>query len=107
MPARNAAWLVAAVGTLLATNVGAATVPTPISPRTIGGSVSGLTGLQLILQLNGQNDHEINSNGDFVFPRALSSGAQYTVTLKQQPHDPAQTCTVTNGSSSAGGSLPL
>lgn len=99
MPAQNTcpAWLVAAVGALLASHAGAATVPTPISPRTIGGTVSGLTGLQLILQLNGQNDHEINSNGDFVFPRTLSSGAQYTVTLKQQPHDPAQTCTVANG----------
>ena len=74
--------------------------PPPPKPTTfaIGGSVSGLPGSGLVLQLNGGNDISINSNGNFKFPRPLPKGSAYTVTVKSSPTAPfRQTCTVAQG----------
>ncbi|HEY6543735.1 MAG TPA: hypothetical protein VIZ64_02435, partial [Dokdonella sp.] len=53
---------------------------------------SGLT-----LQLNGGGDLPIGANGAFAFP-PIDDGSAYEVTVSMQPSDPAQTCTVENGS---------
>ncbi len=50
----------------------------------VGGSVTGLTGSDLVLQLNGGQNLTVSSNGSFVFPGALPSGSSYTVTIKSQ-----------------------
>jgi trimeric autotransporter adhesin len=70
----------------------------PPAPLTIGGSVSGLPGSGLVLQLNGANDMAISANGNFKFPSALTKGSTYTVTVKTSPSAPVkQTCTVGRG----------
>jgi len=75
--------------------------PSPPKPTAfaIGGSVSGLPGSGLILQLNGANDLVVSTNGRFNFPKALATGSAYSVTVKSSPSSPIkQTCTVGQGS---------
>lgn len=82
-------------------NSGKAPPPPPSKPTTfaIGGSVSGLPGSGLILQLNGANDLVVGTNGRFNFPKALAKGSAYSVTVKTSPSSPIkQTCTVGQGS---------
>src|SRR5262249_37143516 len=64
----------------------------------IGGTLSGLTGSGLVLQYNGGNDLALTADGTFSFTGTLATGAAYAVTVLTQPTNPAQTCTVTNGS---------
>jgi hypothetical protein len=64
---------------------------------TIGGSTSGLAGSGLVLQLNSGNDFEVRANGPFAFPVAVASGTPYVVSVRTQPSNPAQNCTVANG----------
>jgi len=62
----------------------------------VGGSVSGLAGSGLTLQLNGANDLPVTTNGAFQFP-PMADGASYSVSVATQPRTPEQKCTVTNG----------
>ncbi len=64
---------------------------------TVGGSVSGLTGSGLALKLNGGNNLAIATNGSFTFAGGLLDGTSYTVTVGNQPTNPYQSCTVSNG----------
>ncbi|HET9445531.1 MAG TPA: hypothetical protein VFO35_04685 [Steroidobacteraceae bacterium] len=72
---------------------------------TIGGSATGLTGSGLTLRLNGGNDLSIVGNGPFAFPTTLQSGASYAVSIRTQPANPAQECTISNGSGTVGGNV--
>lgn len=73
---------------------------------TVGGSVSGLPGSGLVLQLNGATDLEVSANGDFHFPKPLAKGSAYTVTVKSSPSSPVkQTCNVNQGSGTVGGAV--
>jgi hypothetical protein len=72
---------------------------------TIGGSVSGLSGSGLVVQDNGGDNLSITANGSFTFATAITAGASYSVTVKTQPSNPAQTCTVTGGSGTANASV--
>ena len=71
--------------------------PAP-DPVTIGGSVTGLEGSGLVLQNNGSDDLTITDNGDFTFDTPLTPGNSYNVTVFTNPTNPAQTCSVENGS---------
>lgn len=71
------------------------------SQHTVGGTVSGLAGSGLVLQLNGGSDLAIGANGGFSFP-AIDEGSAYEVTVSTQPAGPAQTCTVEHGSGTLG-----
>jgi hypothetical protein len=52
----------------------------------VGGTVSGLSGKGLVLQLNGANDLAIASNGNFIFPGiSLPDGSDYSVAIKTTP----------------------
>lgn len=77
------------------------TQPPPPSTYEIGGTVSGLSGTGLILQDNGGDNLSISSNGSFSFSAAVASGSAYAVTVYSEPANPAQVCTVTNGSGMA------
>jgi hypothetical protein len=79
------------------------TPPPPPPPKptafSIGGSVSGLPGSGLVLQLNGANDLVVSANGRFGFPKPLTKGSAYSVTVKSSPSSPVkQTCKVDKGS---------
>ncbi len=70
---------------------------------TIGGSVSGLIGGGLVLQYNGSNNLAVSgqANVPFTFPAPVSAGTAYAVTVLTQPSNPAQVCSVVNGSGTA------
>jgi glucuronoarabinoxylan endo-1,4-beta-xylanase len=77
---------------------GSSSSPPPVT-YTVGGSVSGLSGSGLVLQDNGGNNLMVAANAtSFTFSTALASGTPYSVTVLTQPSDPAQNCSVTNGS---------
>jgi hypothetical protein len=88
------------IGANNVTNIAVSCVTTEFS---VGGSVSGLTGTGLILQNNGADDLPIASNGSFTVPTSLLTGMGYNVTVLQQPANPLQTCTVTDGVGTVGG----
>jgi hypothetical protein len=80
---------------------GTSKVLTPPPTYTIGGTVSGLSGSGLMLQDNGSNSLAVNSNGTFAFSLAIASGSTYNVSVLTQPSNPAQNCTIANGSGTA------
>jgi len=80
-----------------------ATTPPVANPTyTVSATVSGLSGSGLVLQDNGADDKAVSTNGSVTFATALASAASYSVTVKTQPANPAQTCTVANGSGAVG-----
>lgn len=87
-----------ASGTIQGADVDNVVVACSSGEFTIGGTVTGLQGSGLVLQLNGNEDLEIASNGAFTFATQFASGSDYEVTIASQPTDPAQTCTVADGS---------
>ena len=79
-----------------------ATPPAP--PITVGGTVSGLAGGEVVLQLNGADDLTVKTNGKFKFAKVLKKGNAYAVTVTTQPTLPVkQTCTASQGTGSIAG----
>lgn len=74
---------------------------TTIPSYTLGGNISGLAGSGLVLQDNGGGNLSITANGTFTFAATVPSGNSYNVTVLTQPANPAQNCSVTNGSGTA------
>jgi len=72
--------------------------------RYIGGTVNGLIGSGLVLDLNKEYLLSVTANGSFEFEQAIPNGADYDVTVAVQPTSPNQICTVINGEGSASGS---
>lgn len=90
-------------GTVTNANITNVTVNCSTNTRTVGGNVSGLAALEsVVLQNNGSDNLNINSDGSFSFSTPVAQGATYNVTVLTQPA--TQTCTVTNGSGTVGGS---
>jgi 6-phosphogluconolactonase len=75
---------------------------------TVGGTVTGLSGSGLVLQdLSGNNASitlAISTNGSFTFATRIANGTTYAITIQSQPANPAQVCTVSNGSGTLAGS---
>jgi large repetitive protein len=90
-------------GTVAAAAVTNIRVTCTTNAFSIGGTVGGLDGTGLVLQNNGGDDLPIASNGSFTFSRELVSGATYNVTVRTQPVNKSQTCTVQNGNATVGG----
>lgn len=67
----------------------------------IGGTVSGLAGGDLVLQLNGGGDLAVSADGAYAFAPRLVDGASYVVTVKTQP--PGQLCTLDHASGTVQG----
>jgi hypothetical protein len=77
---------------------GKSQTPAPPPPVAISGTVAGLagTGLKLRFSAPSSVDQVLNSNGAFSGP-LFAPGSAYTVTVRDQPTQPWQTCAVTNG----------
>ncbi len=91
-------------GTVSGANVTMVAIACTVNVYTVGGSISGLTGSGLVLQDNaGDNLNVAAKATSFTFPTAIASGAAYAVTVLTQPSNPAQTCTVSNGSGTVTG----
>jgi hypothetical protein len=65
----------------------------------LGGTVNGLLGTNLELN-NGGDNLPVSANGAFQFPTRLASGSTFNVSVRTQPINPTQACTVSNGSGS-------
>ena len=78
-----------------------AVTPAPAPTYTIGGVLTGLTGTGLILQDNAGDNLAVSAVGNFTFVTPVTSGGAYAVTVKTQPSNPVQTCTVNSGSGTA------
>jgi hypothetical protein len=91
-----------ATGAITAPCTVTATFTSTVNTRTVGGSVSGLTGSGLRLALTAGNQ-TVNVSPDvssYVFPTAVSSGTAYTVSVQTQPT--GLTCSITNASGTVG-----
>jgi hypothetical protein len=76
--------------------------PPPPTPLTVGGTVTGLAGGEVVLQLNGADDLTVKTE-KFKFPKPQAKGAAYSVTVKTQPTLPVkQTCKVGQDSGKIG-----
>ena len=89
-------------GSVIGANVESVAVACTTNGYTVGGAVSGLTGSGLVLQDNGGNDLPISAAGAFTFTQTVGSGVAYAVTVKTQPTNPNQTCSVVNGTGTMG-----
>ncbi|MGL4651310.1 MAG: choice-of-anchor Q domain-containing protein, partial [Caldilineaceae bacterium] len=63
----------------------------------LGGTVSNLQNGGLVLALNGVVTQSVAASGPFTLTGQVVVGANYTVTVAQQPVSPPQICSVTNG----------
>jgi hypothetical protein len=91
-------------GTIGSTNVNNVRISCASSTFSVSGTVVGLMGRGLVLQNNGTDDVAVSADGEFHFPSALASGATYNVSVRTQPSDPSQSCTVTNARGTIGNS---
>lgn len=64
-------------------------------------SVSGLKGDSAVLQLNGGMDQTVGSAQTDVFWTNIKKKSAYTITVRQQPTLPWQTCVIGNGTGTA------
>ncbi len=86
-----------ASGTVGGSNITNVRVNCALQTFPISGTVSGLLGSGLVLQNNNGDPVEVESDGGFTFSREIASGATYNVSVRTQPSNPTQACTVTNG----------
>ena len=70
----------------------------------VGGSVTGLTGSNLVLQNNGGDNLAITANGTFAFATPLIRGDSYSISVSTEPSAPNQTCLATNNTGTVGSS---
>lgn len=69
--------------------------PTPVLTYSVGGTVAGLSGGELVLALNGVEQRvTVRADGGFTFPQALANGKTFAISVETQPAMPAQTCVV-------------
>jgi hypothetical protein len=74
----------------------------PPGPFTIGGHVTGLSGMGFVLQNNGTDELSVPQDGKFTFSKLLAKGAAYDVTIVTEPSAPLQSCTVAHGKGTVG-----
>jgi galactose binding lectin-like protein len=87
-----------ATGAVGASAVSSVVVNCATNSYIVGGTVTGLTGGGLVIQNNAGGDLPISGSGTFAFAAPVASGQPFAVTVKTQPTNPWQTCTVTGGS---------
>jgi environmental stress-induced protein Ves len=88
---------------------GGETVDLPPPNYTVSGTVTGLVGSGLVLNNNGApgacfcGDFPVAAGAtSFTVPDSALKGTPFNVTVKVQPTNPSQTCTVSNGQGAVG-----
>jgi 6-phosphogluconolactonase len=81
--------------------------PVTNATYTVGGTVSGLAGPGLVLEISNSfdtppDDLGVSSSGSFTFGMQLAKGIGYGIGVKTQPLTPPQYCQVTDGSGTIG-----
>ncbi len=85
-PVRQACTVSQGNGSIVSAAVNNISVTCVTNDYAVGGTVSGLSGKGLMLQLNGTSDLAIASNGKFIFPGVrLPDGSDYNVAIKTTP----------------------
>ncbi len=97
---RGCATLGASTATLTIVDDDQPVVPTGFS---IGGTVTGLAGSGLSLRNLPTGETLPVANGSFAFNQLSPDRLTYDVTVLTQPTNPAQVCTITNGSGTVSG----
>ena len=70
---------------------------------TVGGSISGLTGVRMVIRNNGVDDIRVaGPTASFTMPTPMVSGTTFAITIVAQPVEPSQTCTITGGTGTVG-----
>ncbi|THB69344.1 MAG: hypothetical protein D6B28_11670 [Gammaproteobacteria bacterium] len=79
----------------------------PQQTYAMSGTVSGLTGTGLILQLSTGETYEIEADGEFTFPAQVPEGTTYTITVNSHPtgDEQNQVCEVENGTGTVNGDV--
>jgi uncharacterized repeat protein (TIGR01451 family) len=85
------------MGTLAGAGISNVAVVCATNSFTVGGTLSGLNGNQVVLQNNGGDDQALTANGVFSFSPQLDGGT-YAITIIAQPVGPPQTCVIANDS---------
>ncbi|MFY0528449.1 NHL repeat-containing protein [Archangium gephyra] len=75
--------------------------PTPPATYRVGGTIAGLSGGNLTLQLNGQQSLTRGADGPFSFETPLADRSDYAVTVAATP--PEQDCSVEGGTGKVAG----
>jgi hypothetical protein len=68
---------------------------------TVAGNIIGLTGTGLILENNGADDLTVTGTGNMPFKFKTPVSGPFKVTVKTQPSNPVQNCSVANGTGTA------
>jgi hypothetical protein len=89
-------------GTVGSANVTNVQVTCQTPNISVGGTVTGLIGTGMVLDLNGSGSLSITANGTFTFQTDVLAHSLYDVTIQTQPSGPAQNCTISNGSGTTG-----
>lgn len=70
------------------------------APYKVGGTVLGLIGGSLKIQINAAEEITVAANGTFQFTQTIPDGTTYNVQVTQNPASPAQTCSASKNKSS-------
>jgi 6-phosphogluconolactonase (cycloisomerase 2 family) len=90
-------------GTVASAKVTSVAITCSTSSFKVGGTVTGLVGSGLVLKDNGGDNLTVTALATtFQFVTPVAAGGAYAVTVSTQPTNPAQICTVTNGSGTVG-----
>ncbi|GJG98500.1 beta-propeller fold lactonase family protein [Cupriavidus pauculus] len=95
-PSRQTCSVSGYTGSGVTSNVASIRVLCATNTYRVGGSVGGLSGSLLTLQLNGAESQTLSANGAVNFNTKVAEGGSYNVTVLTQPV--GQICTVFNGS---------
>ena len=88
-------------------SVGSSTAAWTISSPQLGGSVTGLSGSGLVLQVNGGGNVTVPAGSStFSLPAQIAVGSAYNVTVVSQPASPLQSCAVSGGAGTVGAGTP-
>ena len=81
--------------------------PSPQQTYAMSGTVTGLTGTGLILQLSTGETYEVEADGEFTFPDEIPEGTTYTITVNAHPTGDTQNqvCEVENGTGTVNGEV--
>ena len=88
-------------GTIAGTDVTNVAVVCSTASYTVGGNVSGLSGIGLRLSLNGGEKVTINGDGAYAFTTPLANGAAYSVAVVSEPV--GEQCTLANATGAIAG----
>ncbi len=102
-PTNQTCTLAGATGTVVAGPITTVVVTCANNKYMIGGSVAGLAGTGLVVQNNLGDDATVNANGTYSFAGTLETSENYSVTVKTQPTNVSQTCTVANATGTVAG----